>query len=154
MVRGPFLPPRFNVDIAGFAALRHGPRGQDQVDPQAHLAPEHVQPVIPPAENALFLFEQTKSVLQAEVQDALQRVPFDGAAELGAREDLDVLDLEEQLQLLATLNERQARTAECRLFAGMAIAEIAEALGVSARTVDDDWAMARAWLSARLGGAT
>jgi RNA polymerase sigma factor (TIGR02999 family) len=83
----------------------------------------------------------------------LRRVPFEGAAELGASQDLDVLDLEEHMQLLGSLNERQARIAECRLFAGMTIREVAEALGVSPRTVDDDWAMARAWLSARLGGA-
>jgi len=38
-----------------------------------------------------------------------------------------------------------------RLFGGMTIDEIAEALGVSKRTVDGDWAAARRWLARELG---
>ncbi|HXJ57174.1 MAG TPA: ECF-type sigma factor [Verrucomicrobiae bacterium] len=33
-----------------------------------------------------------------------------------------------------------------RHFVGMTLAEAAEALGLSARTADNDWAHARAWL--------
>ena len=39
---------------------------------------------------------------------------------------------------------------EYRFFSGMTVPEVAEALGVAPRTVESDWAMARAWLSARL----
>jgi RNA polymerase sigma-70 factor (ECF subfamily) len=35
---------------------------------------------------------------------------------------------------------------ECRFFGGMSVEETAVALGVSARTIKADWALARAWL--------
>jgi len=79
-----------------------------------------------------------------------ERVPLDSSLALSEHDEVDLLDLEEHLALLATLNERQARLVECRCFSGMTIPEVAEALGVSPRTADEDWAMARAWLSARL----
>jgi RNA polymerase sigma factor (TIGR02999 family) len=63
---------------------------------------------------------------------------------------IDVLALDEALDRLARLSERQARVVECRFFAGMSVAEVAERLGVSARTVADDWRMARAWLHSQL----
>jgi RNA polymerase sigma factor (TIGR02999 family) len=51
---------------------------------------------------------------------------------------------------LASLDERQRRIVECRYFAGMDEAEVAEALGVSDRTVRREWVKARAWLYAAL----
>jgi len=77
-------------------------------------------------------------------------VPLDSALGITQSNEVDLLDLEEHLALLAALSERQARIVEFRCFSGMTIPEVAEVLGVSPRTVDDDWAMARAWLSARL----
>jgi RNA polymerase sigma factor (TIGR02999 family) len=65
---------------------------------------------------------------------------------------IDIIALDDALATLASLNKRHARIVECRFFAGMTVPEVAEVLGVSARTVDSDWAMARAWLSARLSG--
>lgn len=47
---------------------------------------------------------------------------------------------------LATFDPRLARVVECRFFIGMDDHEIAEALGVSERTVQRDWLKARAWL--------
>ncbi|MEZ6015067.1 MAG: ECF-type sigma factor [Planctomycetota bacterium] len=79
-----------------------------------------------------------------------ERVPLDSALALAKEDEVDLLDLEEHLVLLSTLNERQARIVECRCFSGMTIAEVAEVLGVAPRTIDAEWAMARAWLSARL----
>lgn len=72
---------------------------------------------------------------------------------LGARPEeppIDIVALDDALTALAALNQRHARVVECRFFAGMTVPEVAEALGVSARTVDSDWAMARAWLCTRL----
>jgi RNA polymerase sigma factor (TIGR02999 family) len=63
---------------------------------------------------------------------------------------LDVLDLEEALTELAELDARQARVVELRYFAGLAVEETAEALGLSARTVKREWQTARAWLQRRL----
>ena len=57
-----------------------------------------------------------------------------------------LVDLDEALQLLSTLHERQAKVIECRFFGGLTEEETAAALGVAPRTVKRDWAAARAWL--------
>jgi len=41
-----------------------------------------------------------------------------------------------------------------KFFAGLTIDETAEALGVSAATVERDWTLARAWLKQRLSTDT
>ena len=55
-----------------------------------------------------------------------------------------LLALDDALQ---RLEPRQRQVVECRFFAGLDDAEIAEALGVTTRTVRRDWAKARAWLA-------
>lgn len=64
------------------------------------------------------------------------------------REDLgfELLDLDDALERLRSLSERQAKIVELRFFGGLTQDEVAELLGVSRRTVAGDWAMARAWL--------
>ncbi len=64
--------------------------------------------------------------------------------------DVETLMLNDVLDKLAALDERAARVAEMRLFGGMTVKEIAEALDVSPRTVDGDWVTARLWLSREL----
>ncbi len=57
-----------------------------------------------------------------------------------------LLAVDQALGRLAELDERMARTVECRFFAGLTEEETAEALGVSVRTVQRDWQRARGWL--------
>jgi len=71
------------------------------------------------------------------------------AVDEGGRE-LDVLALHEALEELARLDGRQAKIAELRFFGGLSGKEVAEALGVSLRTVELDWSMAKGWLASRL----
>lgn len=66
-----------------------------------------------------------------------------------AIEDLGALD--DALDRLQRISERQARVVECRFFAGMSIEETAGALGISTATVKRDWAVARAWLFLEIG---
>jgi RNA polymerase sigma factor (TIGR02999 family) len=54
-----------------------------------------------------------------------------------------LLDLNEALDKLAMLDARLARVVECRFFGGLSEDEIAEALGITVRTVQRDWAKAR-----------
>ena len=63
---------------------------------------------------------------------------------------IDVLALEEALEELGKLDERQLRVVELRFYGGVTVSEAANIIGVSARTVDCDWAVARAWLAERL----
>jgi RNA polymerase sigma factor (TIGR02999 family) len=62
----------------------------------------------------------------------------------------EVVALDEALERLQQLNERQAAVVEYRFFGGLTQEEIAEVLGVSVPTVKRDWRMARAWLSHEL----
>ncbi len=64
----------------------------------------------------------------------------------------ELLDLDDALDRLAALDERQARIVECRFYGGMSIDETAEALAVSPATVKREWALARAWLNRELAG--
>ena len=64
--------------------------------------------------------------------------------------DMDLLALDEALQELARLHERQARVVELRFFGGLSLKEVAEYLGLSYRTIDGDWHKARAWLRGKL----
>jgi RNA polymerase sigma factor (TIGR02999 family) len=62
----------------------------------------------------------------------------------------DVLVLNEALERLAELDERQARIVELRYFAGLKIEDTAEALHISPATVKREWVVARAWLRREL----
>lgn len=66
------------------------------------------------------------------------------------RDAIDLVDLDDALTRLAALNERHARVVEMRLLGSMTIQEIANELDVSKRTIENDWTMARAWLSREL----
>lgn len=59
---------------------------------------------------------------------------------------LDHLALAEVLRQLERLSERQANVVKLRFYGGLKVEEIALLLGVSDRTVKNDWRVARAWL--------
>ena len=61
-----------------------------------------------------------------------------------------LLQLDEAMIWLAQLEPRLARVVECRFFGGLTEEEIAEALGVTVRTVQRDWAKARMLLQRQL----
>src|SRR5262249_35814523 len=63
---------------------------------------------------------------------------------------LDVLALEEALTRLEAFDPRKTHIVHLRFFAGLTVEQTAEALGVSERTVAQEWALARAWLRREL----
>jgi RNA polymerase sigma factor (TIGR02999 family) len=63
---------------------------------------------------------------------------------------LDLLALDDALARLAELDPEKARLVELRYFAGLSMAEAAEALDVSLATVGREWAVARMWLRREL----
>ncbi len=77
---------------------------------------------------------------------------LDDVAAGGETAIVDVLALDEALTDLASFDQRVGRVVELRFFAGLSIAETAEALDISAATVERDWTIAKAWLLQRLGG--
>jgi RNA polymerase sigma factor (TIGR02999 family) len=65
-------------------------------------------------------------------------------------QQIDAVELNEALETLRQMDERKAEVVTLRFLAGLSIAETAEALDVSVRTVELDWRFARAWLRKRL----
>ena len=63
---------------------------------------------------------------------------------------MDIIALHEALHDLADVDERESRVVELRFFGGMTQREIGAVLGLSERTVRDEWKHARAWLRRRL----
>jgi RNA polymerase sigma factor (TIGR02999 family) len=80
-----------------------------------------------------------------------RRVELSEDIALSPGRDEDILAIDEALEKLAELDERQAAIVEMRFFGGLTVEEVAEALGVSKRTVESDWTMVRAWLRKELG---
>lgn len=66
------------------------------------------------------------------------------------RKSIELVALDDALQELARLDERQSQIVEMRFFAGLSIDETAEVLGISKATANRDWVTARAWLSREL----
>jgi RNA polymerase sigma-70 factor, ECF subfamily len=62
-----------------------------------------------------------------------------------------LIALSDALERLAKLNSRQAQVVELHSFAGLTEAEAAEVLGVSLKTVKNDWRFAKAWLKTEMG---
>lgn len=77
---------------------------------------------------------------------------LDQAVTRGFEEPDRILIVDEALGRLAAFAPRQCRIVEMRFFAGLTEEEIGEVLGLSARTVKRDWAMARAWLLGQFSG--
>jgi RNA polymerase sigma factor (TIGR02999 family) len=61
-----------------------------------------------------------------------------------------LLQLDEAMKRLSSLQPRLAQVVECRFFGGLTEDEIAEALGITVRTVQRDWAKARMLLRREL----
>ncbi len=79
---------------------------------------------------------------------------LDDAVEVGFVVDDEILSLNRALDKLATEDERMARVVELRIFAGLTMQEVADALSVSKRTADSDWRVARLWLAREMDEAT
>ena len=62
------------------------------------------------------------------------------------RPDGERVALDEALIALAERDERMVQLVEMRFFGGQTMAECAEAIGLSLRAAEREWATARAWL--------
>jgi len=81
---------------------------------------------------------------------ALQVTLDTAAAESATADDGEVVRVHEALDELAAIDARLVQVVEMRYFAGLEDTEIAQAMGVSKRTVGRDWEKARLFLFASL----
>jgi RNA polymerase sigma factor (TIGR02999 family) len=78
------------------------------------------------------------------------RVPLSDSLVAAQEAPDELISVDDALIRLEAMNARQCRIVECRFFAGLSVADTAEALGVSEATVKRDWTLARAWLNSWL----
>jgi RNA polymerase sigma factor (TIGR02999 family) len=77
-------------------------------------------------------------------------LPLDEALVFSPEHSEELVKLNEALERLSKLDPRQGRIVELRFFGGLSVEETSEFLGVSAKTVKRDWAVAKAWLHGEL----
>ncbi len=78
------------------------------------------------------------------------KVELDEGALISPEQPTAILDLNDALERLATLDFRKAHVVELKYFGGLTQEEIAEVLKISPVTVRRDWVFARAWLHGEL----
>lgn len=79
-----------------------------------------------------------------------QRVELDSACAAMEPRSVDLVALDDALTKLAAADATKAELVKLRFFAGLTMAEAAEALGVSLATAERHWTFARSWLYAEL----
>ena len=82
----------------------------------------------------------------------VEPVPLDTG--IASERPIDVIAVDEALAALSVIEPRPSQVVELRFFGGFTVEETAETLGVSPRTVINDWNTARAWLYRELSRRT
>jgi RNA polymerase sigma factor (TIGR02999 family) len=99
------------------------------------------------------LIDHARSRRAQKREGTLHRVDLDRHPAVFGDEDAErLLIVDDALNQLAEWDERQARVVELRFFGGLSVEETADVLRISTKTVKRDWALARAWLHAKLKG--
>ena len=88
---------------------------------------------------------------RAAKRGAARQVTLADSFESFGAPEIELIALNDALERLAEVDERQGRVVELRFFGGMSVANVAQVLGVSEGTVKGDWRFARAWLQRELG---
>jgi RNA polymerase sigma factor (TIGR02999 family) len=96
------------------------------------------------------LIEHARSRNAKKRNGARTYITLESSLTMTQEQSAELLDLDQALIELEEISPRQARVVELRYFSGLSVPEIANALGVNPRSVDRDWATARAWLRSRL----
>src|SRR5271167_1593377 len=82
----------------------------------------------------------------ARKRDAGVMIVLDDLADLPVIEDLGLVALDQALEELCRVDERQGKVVEMKFFGGLSTSEISEVLGISLATVERDWRTARIFL--------
>jgi RNA polymerase sigma-70 factor, ECF subfamily len=78
------------------------------------------------------------------------RVTLDEAARVEPPVECELLMLNDALEALARLDERQAQIVELKYFGGLSEEDVAAVLSLSRATITREWQSARAWLYRRM----
>jgi RNA polymerase sigma factor (TIGR02999 family) len=96
------------------------------------------------------LVDQARKKNSHKYGGRLERVPFE-EVEIGIPQPgADLLAVNDALEKFERLDKTGADLVKLRYYAGLTLAQAADALGISSSTADRQWAYARAWLHAEL----
>jgi RNA polymerase sigma factor (TIGR02999 family) len=101
------------------------------------------------------LIDQARRKYSQKDGGGLRRVELDAGALLAAPQEQaaeDLLALDEALQQFEREDPLKAQLVKLRYFAGLSLAEAAEALGISVATAKRHWVYARSWLYGKVHG--
>ena len=96
------------------------------------------------------LVDHARANMAKKRGDKVTSLTLSGADFAGPVRPPEILALDDALNRLAQLDQRQSKVVELRFFGGLNEAETGEVLRISERTVKRDWRAARAWLFAEL----
>jgi len=92
------------------------------------------------------LIDHARTRLSSKRGGGQMAIPIEDSLHLRTDTPVGLLAVDDALRRLATFDSRQEQIVEMRFFGGLRVEEIAEVLGISTRTVEREWTMARAWL--------
>jgi len=98
------------------------------------------------------LVDHARKVKSLKRGGGWQRKQLNDEVTFQLSDDGDVVALDELLKQLQDFSPRQAKIVELRFFGGMTMREIATEMNLGLRTVEKEWAMARAWMRRELRG--
>jgi RNA polymerase sigma-70 factor (ECF subfamily) len=83
---------------------------------------------------------------RAGKRDGGLRIALEDINELPVVGDDELVALDDALEELTRIDERQSKIVQMKFFGGLSAQDISEVLGISLATVERDWATARIWL--------
>jgi RNA polymerase sigma-70 factor (ECF subfamily) len=92
------------------------------------------------------LTDHARARLSLKAGGAVEHVPLDEHVAGVPTIETERLALHDALNKLARIDERQSKVVQLRFLVGLSVKETAAVLGISERTVKEDWRLAKLWL--------
>jgi RNA polymerase sigma factor (TIGR02999 family) len=90
---------------------------------------------------------------RAGKRDGGNRIALEEVEELPVAGDDELVALDDALDELTRIDDRQSKIVQMKFFGGLSAPDISEVLGISLATVERDWATARIWLRREMSRA-
>jgi RNA polymerase sigma-70 factor, ECF subfamily len=90
---------------------------------------------------------------RANKRDGGHRLALEEIADLPIAGDEELVALDDALNELTRMDDRQGKIVQMKFFGGLSAPDISQVLGISLATVERDWATARIWLRREMSRA-
>ena len=98
------------------------------------------------------LIDHARSHKYAKRGGGAVKVDLDEALLVAQEQAAELVDLDDAIESLAKIDQRQSQVVILRFFGGLSIDEVAEVMKISSPTVQRDWKLAKAWLHREIRG--